>query len=634
MDMSTVTLITTLEQLKQQLLIPGDKWYESEMILGVLEQPTPFPSREVVSWATRAVQAAEKHNRTAELARALYLRGVAYLTLWREKVAAGGPDAGRSDREHAEADLNRSFKRFLEAEQEYREDRQRQAERQRRRDKAREQMKVVPDNAVIERLRCGSVQAALGQARLLEYGNAPGDALRWIRKAITRCDEMPLNAVAATAYEALGELLRNTGDIDAAIEELRRALTIRRQLSDTEGTAAVLARLAAVHHERGETDAALQYNRESHGLYERAARGYTMMGNKAKAAFCRYHMLGVRRNEAELLLALCEPVNALELAARVLEGYDMLSQEKQDPADLATVGDIHENVVNTYVIIGRAHEMLGQLEPALDQYAMAYTRAKQHGRPHLLLPILLHVGRAHRTRGEIIDALSAFRNALEIARATGNYRLQAQFHRQLSETLQSDRQFEQALEHYKRFAEIQEELAGSERQTAIAVQRVRFDTEQRELETRVLRERNALLEDELAYFVITVGLRDESAAAGQTEYSTRNSEQASPSTPSQKNSERESAYKWVYFQNLLDARYPGFLKTLRERASALTEKHLQVCSLMRLGLGNKDVAKALRIDLRTLQSHRNDIRKRLPGTPSSDLVTWMLNVTSPVSDPL
>lgn len=606
-------------------MILNDKRREAEMILIELERPAPFDSHTIITWANRAVKAAERFSLEVELARALYLRGLAHIAVWRERVTGKGDGAGRNAYKDAEGDLERSFNLFIDAEKVQRQKQQEHVERQRQRDKARERTKDRMDNvgAVLEQLRCRSIQAALGLARFYEYDNAPGKAMNWIKKAIARCDEISTNVVAAIAHEALADLLYNTGDVDGSIEESRKALTIRRQLNDMEGTATTLARLAAAHHGRNEIEAALQYNTESRALYEQGAHHYKVIGEKARSTLCQYHLLTSRRTEAELRLSRHEALTALELATRVLKDYETLDEEIGTQVELAAIDNIHENIVHTYIIIGTAYESLGQLESALDQCAKAFTLAKQHGRPHLLLPILLHVGRIHRLRGEIPDALGAFRNAVEIADAANNRRLQAQFHRELSETFQADCQFEQALEHYKRFAELQELIAGSERQAMIAIQRVRFDTDQSELETRVLRERNALLENELANFVVTVGLREESSA---TDHSAKKEEHRP------EGAERESANKWIYFQNLLDARYPGFLRLLRERAPTLTKTHLQICSLMRLGLNNKEVATALRMGLRTLQSHRNDIRKRLPGIPCKDLVTWLLTVTSSIPD--
>jgi len=54
-----------------------------------------------------------------------------------------------------------------------------------------------------------------------------------------------------------------------------------------------------------------------------------------------------------------------------------------------------------------------------------------------------------------------------------------------------------------------------------------------------------------------------------------------------------------------------FGKKISEKEWKLTPKEIKICDLIRNGLGNKEMAGLLNTSLRTIESHRNNIRKKL-----------------------
>jgi len=69
----------------------------------------------------------------------------------------------------------------------------------------------------------------------------------------------------------------------------------------------------------------------------------------------------------------------------------------------------------------------------------------------------------------------------------------------------------------------------------------------------------------------------------------------------------------------------GFTKTLRNRISRLSPRQLEICSLIKGGAKNKEIADLMGIALRTVETHRNAIRKKLGISRDNVNLTTFLN---------
>lgn len=67
-----------------------------------------------------------------------------------------------------------------------------------------------------------------------------------------------------------------------------------------------------------------------------------------------------------------------------------------------------------------------------------------------------------------------------------------------------------------------------------------------------------------------------------------------------------------------------FTRTLRNKMSLLSPRQLEICGMIKNGMKNKEIATLAGISLRTVETHRNDIRKKL-GISGDDtnLVTYL-----------
>ncbi|MDD4870887.1 MAG: response regulator [Kiritimatiellae bacterium] len=69
----------------------------------------------------------------------------------------------------------------------------------------------------------------------------------------------------------------------------------------------------------------------------------------------------------------------------------------------------------------------------------------------------------------------------------------------------------------------------------------------------------------------------------------------------------------------------GFTKTMRDRISRLSPRQLEICNMIKSGMKNKEIASLMGISLRTVETHRNAIRKKLGISGNDTNLTTFLN---------
>lgn len=69
----------------------------------------------------------------------------------------------------------------------------------------------------------------------------------------------------------------------------------------------------------------------------------------------------------------------------------------------------------------------------------------------------------------------------------------------------------------------------------------------------------------------------------------------------------------------------GFTRTIRNRISRLSPRQLEICNMIKSGSKNKEIADLMGISLRTVETHRNAIRKKLGISGNDTNLSTFLN---------
>lgn len=456
--------------------------------------------------------------------------------------------------------------------------------------------------------RAGAARSAVALGNTLSALGEQREALVWFRSALETAEGGGLPEQAADAYEALGALRTGLGDYPAALEHNLACLAIRETLGDDEGIGSALAAVGVVYERSGDRDAAYDYFSRSLAVFRRTGS--------------RYHEVDALTHLGAIHIARGELSVALEHMLRALTIYEALG-------DTGNVGRV-------MTMIGTIYEEQREHGTALDYQMRAYALVDQADDDEFRVSILVNMGRIHLASEQYDDALFVLDQALRMATALGNRRLQYAIHEALSSAYERLGRPVQALDHHKQFAALRNEIAGDDKQRSLAELQVRFEVDKAEREREIYRLKAQQLElemrhkqNELAALALNLVQKKElldamreQIKALRTEKGTRGAATIDHLVEEIERSHRSDA-DWKAFEQQLDLLHHDFVRTLSDRFPTLTPTELKICSLVRIDLSTKDIANLLFTSVRTVHAHKYNIRKKLELESGANLATFL-----------
>ncbi|HVK40108.1 MAG TPA: LuxR family transcriptional regulator [Candidatus Kapabacteria bacterium] len=442
-------------------------------------------------------------------------------------------------------------------------------------------------------------QTALELAEALDAAGDRNGALGQydavLRNALTLGDRNG----AAVAHEAIGTIHGALGDQRAALRSFLAALELREELGDDNAIALALANLGIVFGQLGEYRQALEYFTRALAM---ARRG----GNR---------LLEVRTlvNASRAHYSLGELDPALEIAFKALAIYDELGDDESIPGVLSDIGSIHER--------------RGELDVALDYHrkALDYLRGKPPDQ--LQVRLFLSVANLYNRAAHHSDALAIATQAIELAHELEDPSLEYQLHLALSTSYEGLGDYRRALEHFRWYSKLRDEVQGAEMRRSIAEMQVRFDVERTAREREIYRLKSEQLEQDMEH------KKSELTAMAlnqiqKNELLERLTEQIrelgrAPAADVRRQARtllnqiadgRSADDSWKTFEQQLGLLHGDFVARLSARCPSLSPTELKICSLLKLGLSSKQIAELMGTVERTIENHRYRIKNKIdPG---------------------
>ena len=443
-----------------------------------------------------------------------------------------------------------------------------------------------------------------------ELANAAGDAagaLHWYLAALDACVDCTSRSAKIKVFEALGHLYSGLGDYTRALEHHFESLSLHEADADRIGIGVTYAAIGTTYALSGDHDEAYSYA-------NRALVAFRQSGN-------RYLEVQALSNLSSILYSRGELATALEYSLTAVTIYEALDDRLHTAASLVTVGNIYERQ--------------GDLDAALHCYLRAMRLLGDNVDERLHVSILASVGNIYRITGAYNEALFMFEQALRISQEIDEPRFEYQLHESLSQVYEDLALPAQALEHHKLFARLRNELAGQERQKAIAELQVRFEVEQAAREREQLRARAAELEsenerkqNELLSLALNLVQKDElletlEAQLRELRLGGDRDNGVVDRLLTEIDSNRAADANWKVFEQQLEVLHPDLIRRLSERYPTLTQTELKVCSLASINLSNKDIASMLYMSVRTAETHRLKIRRKLDLPKEASLKAFL-----------
>ncbi len=413
--------------------------------------------------------------------------------------------------------------------------------------------------------------------------------------------DAPDHAAAGRAelYFNLGIAHYRLGNYDAALAAYLNALAIHRTLDDRKLISRSLNGIGNVYYARSDFANALQYYREGMELDE-ALRDRPSMA-------VAYNNVGLVHG------GLGDMPRAREFLQRSLT----IREELKD----------YDGVAYCLHNLGYSWFLDAEHARARDLVIRAFELRTQQGDRYGIVNSLTLLGRVHLALEDYAAAAEALERALPVARDIKLQRELLDVYEVLSEAYARQHEHKRALEYHKLYHAGSRELFNSQSEERMQQLVVQHKLERAQYEKEMYRMRSEHLEmalhrknDELATMALLLVQKAELINNFRRQLPRLiGSDATNRLDAAMQELDRNLGLssEWESFERGLQETQHDFVKHLAARFPDLSPTELRLCTLIKLGLGNKDIAELMNVGLRDIENHRYRMRRKF-GLPRRD----------------
>lgn len=289
-------------------------------------------------------------------------------------------------------------------------------------------------------------------------------AARYLFRALDAIRRVQDLRALSKAYDMLGKVYRNSGDTLRGIEYFHRSLRLRERIGDTEGLSPTLNSLGSLYAHRGEYVEAIRYFQRSVEISERVGdtagivRAFLHLGR----SYLDVGELRQVESLAKQILILSQEFNLVELEGEghrlhgdlllVRGNLKLCERELRKAVEIATKRGRKSGEASATLSLGELLSEKEEWESALKQISKGQLLAEEiQSVPHQVRAQLLK-GNVYRflKGGNIERAKECFRRGLELVSGENQLPLQWELDYSISKVFQSNLEFVEAAESYRR----------------------------------------------------------------------------------------------------------------------------------------------------------------------------------------
>ncbi len=458
-----------------------------------------------------------------------------------------------------------------------------------------EEMALLLLNIGYAHMRQGKYERALDSFR--KSLDMPGSADDKVRRAKTLSD--------------IGDVYTEMGDYVSALDNLHQSLQLRQEMETTGGMGALLNSIANLYFNIGEIDRA-------HEFYLKGLQSFREADDAAMEAV----VLG-----------------NIGLIYRVGEDYPTaIDYQQQSLAICSSIGN-REGETRAFVNLGDIYEQMGRFDEAISFLEQASTLAETIGDRRAYAAAQGTYGSIYLQQGKITEGIAVLERALDIAESTGNRQILYELHEILSEAYEKAENLSEAFRHYKLFKQIKEQIQGQATQRTMDDMQRRVEMERADKEREIYQLKTMQLElaiqhksREMTASALHLIQKNEllSKLAGRINQIHQAPEPIRNEMLRELRRELErnigSEEDWDALEHQFNQIHQDFIRNLSLRYPTLTPAELKVCSLLKMNLSTKEIARLLCISNRSAENHRYHIRQKLGLPADVNLTTFFTSL--------
>lgn len=431
-------------------------------------------------------------------------------------------------------------------------------------------------------------------------------ALEHLSRVLALSEESGNRRFAALSLSNIGNVHFKCGDLPQAVDYYARALAIFEVLGDKNGIARELAHIGSAYRHLADYPRALDYQMRSLALFEE---------------------LGAKRDIASSLCNLGNWYLYTSDYSLALEHYCRARELSEQLGDRRVVADCMYG-------IAEVQARLGKLEVSYQGHldTLHYLRDVLGTNERVPLS-LLSLGCTLVDMGKPEDAIALLGEGLALAEQLGQKNEASQGHDQLAQVYAILGNPAKELEHLKQHYALQDELLNEESRKKVEAFNFRVATANKERDLKLARQ-----EKELAEAALRLKERDlantASSLAAQTEMLSNFRADLRKIVIRPDRYEPEAVIKQVReklkelpcdmidfakFESQFATVHPEYRARLEMQYPDLTPQEVKMCMLIHVNLQTAAIARLMCLSERTVEKHRENIRKKLAITNGGDL---------------
>ena len=267
-------------------------------------------------------------------------------------------------------------------------------------------------------------------------------ALGHLHQALPIALELDNLPFQARIYSALGMVHRSLGNFDTAFSFALKSLKIMETLPRSLAHAWILNSLGGIYHDLRDYDRSLAYHQDALKYFE-------------SLSAAEPDNTEIRVGEARALTGVGTVYYSIGDLTKALEFHERaLIQYRQ-----------HENFVGESRAlndIGKIQHDLGKYAEALECHVKSLEIREKYGMRQAVAGSLIEIGRVYLSTGQSAEALDVLKRALELATLLKTKPRIFLSHQLLARAYEAAGDYEPALEHFKIYHELQEQVYSNE----------------------------------------------------------------------------------------------------------------------------------------------------------------------------
>jgi signal transduction histidine kinase len=303
-----------------------------------------------------------------------------------------------------------------------------------------------------------------------------------------------------------GKILRQEGKFERSQTVLMEAYKLAKEIDEQEIIMIVSNNLGVTHRRLAEDNIALEYHLEALKLAEEledtrniavASNSigiiYTYQGNYDEAIPYYNRALKLEQNRNNLI-GIAINYNSIAWVYELKEEYYKAIEYYKKSLDANIKNNNEKGIVICYSDLGKVYHKIGEFVLALDYYKKTLVVNEKLGDKRYIARSYIYIGETYRDLGDYSQSLSNLQKGLEYAKQVNSKRMLMQAYKQLSLTYEEMNQGTKALSNYKKYNIYKDSIFNEDKSNQIIEIKTRFETNKKEQENEILKNRNSLNE--------------------------------------------------------------------------------------------------------------------------------------------